>query len=110
MECQEFRKCMPGFVSQSLKYKKTAECLEHVKGCEACRDELEIYFIVELGIKDDAVLDGPFVLCDIVDECFNKAQKIITKGRRRQRSFEIIRIIFYLAVFFGILAFVTYIL
>lgn len=110
MECQEFRKCIPEFVSQSLKYKKTAECLEHVKGCGACRDELEIYFIVELGIKDDAVLDGPFVLRDIVNECFSKSQRIIAKGKRRLRTIQIIRVILYLAVFFGILAFVTYML
>ena len=110
MECKEFRKCIPGFASQSLKYKKMAECLEHVRGCEACRDELEIYYIVELGIKDDAVLDGPFVLNDIVNECFGKAEKIIAKGKRRLRAIHIARIVMYIAVFIGILVFMTYLL
>ena len=57
MECQEFRKSIPEFASMSLKYDQMARCLEHVEGCASCRDELEIYFIVERGIKDNEAFD-----------------------------------------------------
>ena len=102
MECQEFRKSIPEFVDMSLRYDKMAQCLSHVKGCPSCRDELEIYFIVEQGIKDNKAFDGPFVLKNIVDECFAKAQHKINVG--------LIKILIYIVLFVAVIAFVTYLL
>ena len=110
MECQEFRKSIPEFVNMSLKYDKMAECLSHVKGCPSCRDELEIYFIVERGIKDNEAFDGPFVLKNIVDECFARAQHKINVGRRYRRIAEFIRVFIYLVLFVAVIALVTYLL
>lgn len=110
MECKEFRKSIPEFVAMSLDYDGMARCLSHVKACPACRDELEIYFIVERGIKDNEVFDGPFVLKNIVDECFARAQRKINMGRRRRRLSEIFRIIIYIVLFVAVIALVTYFL
>lgn len=110
MECQEFRKSIPEFVDMSLRYDKMAQCLSHVKGCPSCRDELEIYFIVERGIKDNEAFDGPFVLKNIVNECFAKAQHKINIGRRHRRMAEIIRIFIYIVLFVAVIALVTYLL
>lgn len=110
MECQEFRKSIPEFVNMGLRYDKMAECLSHVKNCPSCRDELEIYFIVERGIKDNEAFDGPFVLKDIVNECFDKAQHRITRGRRLRRIAQAFKVFVYLVLFIGIVALVTYFL
>ena len=94
----------------SLRYDKMAQCLSHVKGCPSCRDELEIYFIVERGIKDNEAFDGPFVLKNIVNECFAKAQHKINIGRRHRRMAEIIRIFIYIVLLVAVIALVTYLL
>lgn len=110
MECQEFRKSIPEFASMSLKYDKMARCLEHVKGCPSCMDELEIYFIVERGIKDNEAFDGPFVLKEIVNECFDKAQQTINRGRRMKHMAELLKIFIYIVVFLMVVILVTYLL
>ncbi len=110
MECQEFRKSIPEFVDMSLRYDRMAQCLSHVKGCPSCRDELEIYFIVERGIKDNAAFDGPFVLRNIVNECFAKAQHKINIGRRHRRIAEMLRIFIYIVLLVAVIALVTYLL
>ena len=110
MECQEVRKAIPEFVNMRLRYDKMAECLSHVKSCPSCRDELEIYFIVERGIKDNEAFDGPFVLKDIVNECFAKAQHRITRERRHKRIIEVFKFFIYLVIFIGVVMLVTYLL
>ena len=110
MECQEFRKSIPEFVNMRLRYDKMAECLSHVKSCPSCRDELEIYFIVERGIKDNEAFDGPFVLKNIVSECFDKAQQRINRGRRMKRLKELLKILIYIILFAAVVVLVTYLL
>lgn len=104
MECQEFRKCIPEFAAGKLKYKQAEEGLDHVRSCAACRDELEIYCIVEYGIKKDAALEGPFILKDIVEDCFDRVKRGINFGRGKQIAFLGLRILFYVLVFMGVLA------
>lgn len=94
----------------SLRYDRMVQCLSHVKGCPSCRDELEIYFIVERGIKDNEAFDGPFVLKNIVNECFAKAQHKINIGRRHRRMAELLRIFIYIVLLVAVIALVTYLL
>ena len=101
---------VPEFVNMRLRYDKMAECLSHVKSCPSCRDELEIYFIVERGIKDNEAFDGPFVLKDIVNECFARAQHRIIRGRRHKRIIEAFKFFIYLVIFIGVVMLVTYLL
>ena len=110
MECQEFRKSIPEFASMSLKYDQMARCLEHVEGCASCRDEPEIYFILERGIKDNEAFDGPFVLKNIVNECFDKARQTINRGRRMKRLKELLKIFIYIILFAAVVVLVTYLL
>lgn len=110
MECSEFRKLIPEFTAARLKYRQAAECLHHVQNCPACMDELEIYYIVEQGIKEETAITGPFILKDIIKDCIERVQRGIVMDRRRTYAFLALRVLIYGAVFAGVLLLMTYLL
>lgn len=50
MTCREARKLIIPFIHDELSMEETRDFLQHVRGCKACMDELEIYYIVEAGL------------------------------------------------------------
>ena len=50
MTCKEVRKLIIPFIHDELSMEDTRDFLQHVRGCKACMDELEIYYIVEVGL------------------------------------------------------------
>ena len=50
MTCKEARKLIIPFIHDELSMEDTRDFLQHVRGCKACMDELEIYYIVEVGL------------------------------------------------------------
>ncbi len=55
MTCKEAEGLVLPYIHHELSDEVTEEFLEHIDGCENCREELEIYYIVEEGIRQ---LDG----------------------------------------------------
>lgn len=108
MECHEFKKYMPDFAFNRLEYEKAAKCLNHVKHCASCKDELEIYLIVEKGIRDDSAVDGPFILKDVMNSCFENNQNRISRGRRLHATAIMMRLIVYLVTFVLMLGLLYY--
>lgn len=51
MECREFERLIPGFLGDRLDYPTLKSFREHVEGCEECREELVIQFLVTEGIQ-----------------------------------------------------------
>ena len=54
MTCKEARKLIIPFIHDELSMEDTRDFLQHVRGCKACMDELEIYYIVEVGLDGSA--------------------------------------------------------
>ena len=55
MTCREARKLIIPFIHDELSIEETRDFLQHVRGCKACMDELEIYYIVHVGLdKSDS--------------------------------------------------------
>ena len=55
MTCREARKLIIPFIHDELSIDETRDFLQHVRGCKACMDELEIYYIVHVGLdKSDS--------------------------------------------------------
>ena len=50
MTCKEARKLIIPFIHDELSMEDTRDFLQHIRGCKACMDELEIYYIVEVGL------------------------------------------------------------
>jgi len=51
MDCKEFEKLIPDFISQKLDYPGLLRFREHMEHCEDCKEELTIQFLVTEGIQ-----------------------------------------------------------
>ena len=107
MDCSDFKKCIAAFAKQELKPKQAAECLKHVEECPSCKDELEIHFIVEYGIKQEAAFEGPFVIKDIVNDCLSKVRCDIKRAKRRTSMLRAVKLLVNLLIILAIIAVIT---
>ncbi len=55
MDCKEAQSLVPAYIRQEIDADTLGEFLAHVKQCEDCYEELEIYYSIDMGLK---VLDG----------------------------------------------------
>ena len=53
MNCREFQKRIPEIISDKVSEEYLIDVVKHVEKCKDCYDELEIYFVLEYGLKDD---------------------------------------------------------
>ena len=51
MDCKEFEKLIPAFLKKELDFITLKQFQEHREKCHACREELEIQFLVAEGIQ-----------------------------------------------------------
>ncbi len=51
MTCKEAESLVMAYIHNEMDVQKMEEFLEHIDGCENCREELEIYYTVEAGIR-----------------------------------------------------------
>lgn len=51
MECQEAQAMIVPFIESRLDDEQTERFIEHVERCSDCYDELEVYYIVMVGVK-----------------------------------------------------------
>lgn len=50
MDCKEFEKKIPAFISRDLAYKELKQFLEHMEHCPECREELTIQILISEGM------------------------------------------------------------
>lgn len=50
MDCKEFERLIPDFISDNLEYKNLKRFNKHMEHCENCREELTIQFLVTEGM------------------------------------------------------------
>jgi hypothetical protein len=51
MICKEAERLVMPYINDELTDEELGEFLEHMESCPDCREELEIYFTVDVGIK-----------------------------------------------------------
>lgn len=50
-QCLQVTKMIPAFIADELSYEDLERFMEHIEECEACREELSIQFLVEVGLN-----------------------------------------------------------
>lgn len=51
MTCQEAQRMVTPYINDELTGDELEAFLDHVDGCKNCQEELEIYFMVDVGLK-----------------------------------------------------------
>lgn len=51
MNCKDFIKIMPQFIDESMDESDYDDFVNHVKECPACKDELEIHYMIQVGLE-----------------------------------------------------------
>lgn len=51
MRCDEFTKMIPKFVEDNLEKEYYNEFISHVKECKECKEDLEINYMIQVGLN-----------------------------------------------------------
>lgn len=74
MTCMEAEKMVIPYIHDELTIDELDEFLEHVETCENCMEELEIYYMVDVGLKK---LDEADATYDIVGDLRRKLENSV---------------------------------
>lgn len=103
MTCVEAEKMVVPYMKDELSPTELEDFLDHIKTCENCREELEIHYMVDVGLKKLDEADGTY---DIVGDLKRK----VAESYRTLRHISIFQITTYAITTLGGMALVSMIL
>lgn len=71
MTCMEAEKMVIPYINDELSPTELEDFIEHIETCENCREELEIHYMVDVGLKKLDEADGTY---DIVGDLKRKLE------------------------------------
>lgn len=87
MTCREAEKLIVPYINDELTIDELDEFLEHVDSCDNCMEELEIHYMVDVGLKK---LDEDDATYDIVGDLMRKMESS-ARELKRFTMFQITR-------------------
>lgn len=72
MTCEEAEKLVGPYINDQLSMTELEDFIDHIESCENCREELEIYYMVDVGLKKLDEDDGTY---DIVGDLRRRLQE-----------------------------------
>lgn len=75
MNCKEFEKMIPDYVHKKMDFVTTKHFAEHLKCCPACKEELNIQFLVNEGLsrlEEGSAFDLQSEMKDLMKEADKK--------------------------------------
>lgn len=103
MTCVEAEKMVVPYMKDELSQTELEDFLNHIKTCDNCREELEIHYMVDVGLKKLDEADGTY---DIVGDLKRK----VAESYRTLRHISIFQITTYAVTTLGGMALVVMIL
>ena len=99
MNCQNAQSMVLNFINNKLDKEETKELIEHIRDCKDCWEELEIYYVMLIGLKqldegEELVTDFKEKLQSEVDNRYNA----IERGQRRKNMVKITSVTISVAV------------
>lgn len=94
MNCQSAQSMVLNFINNKLDKEETKEFIEHIRGCKDCWEELEIYYVMLIGLKqldegEEMVADFKEKLQNEVDSRYNA----LVREQRRQQVTKLVSIL-----------------
>jgi hypothetical protein len=87
LTCREVEKLIIPYIHDELTVDELDEFLEHVESCDNCMEELEIHYMVDVGLKK---LDEDDATYDIVGDLVRKMESSFWEIQRFT-AFQIVR-------------------
>lgn len=103
MTCVEAEKMVVPYMKDELSPTELEDFLNHIKTCDNCREELEIHYMVDVGLKKLDEADGTY---DIVGDLKRK----VAESYRTLRHISLFQITTYAVTTLGGMALVVMIL
>lgn len=82
MNCNEAQRLINRFIKEELELEQKMEFLNHVKTCPECKEELEVYYILLIGMKQ---LDGESVFQTNLHGAFEEHLKKIEESYHKKK-------------------------
>lgn len=79
MTCMEAEKMGIPYINDELSPAETEEFLEHIENCEKCWEELEIYYMVDVGLKKLDEADGTYDIMGDLKRKLDGSSKLLNK-------------------------------
>ncbi len=88
MECREAERLVMPYIQDQLSGQELEDFLEHVEGCPGCQEELEIYFTVEVGLKQLEEESGSYNIK-------GEMEASLEASRQKVRLARLFKIVYY---------------
>ena len=104
MNCREMQSLIVPFIKSELSVEQEKSFLEHIDECKECREELEVYYILLIGLKQlDEDPSGSLDLHRKFEEELN-----IIRGRiNKQKMGQVSKMVLLLALIGVLLVLIT---
>ncbi|MCR5370668.1 MAG: zf-HC2 domain-containing protein [Clostridium sp.] len=101
MKCSEAERKVIPYIRDELGIDELSAFLRHVDSCPSCREELEIYYMVGVGLRQlESDSGAAFGASDIV----GKLRRRLEESHRRVRRFFVLRVLSYVFETLGAMA------
>ena len=81
MKCREAERLVMPYIQGRLSGQELEDLLEHVEGCPGCQEELEIYFTVEVGLKQLEEESGSYNIKGEMEASLEASRQKVRIGR-----------------------------
>ena len=82
--CREAEKMVMPYINHQLDETQLEQFLKHVRSCPACREELEIYYTVSVGLKQLDEGTGVYDIPGLLEESMENAWLTVRTARLRK--------------------------
>lgn len=97
MDCQEAQSNILNFINHKMGQDETLSFIEHIRECSDCWEELEIYYVILVGLRQ---LDGrEEIIADFRERLKKEIDCQYEMIEREERKQHIIKTCFSLAAF-----------
>ena len=82
--CREIEKMVMPYINHQLDEVQLEQFLKHIKSCSSCREELEIYYTVSLGLRQLDSGSGVYDIAGSLEESMENAWLTVRTARLRR--------------------------
>ena len=90
MNCQSAQSMVLNFINNKLDKEETKEFIEHIRSCNDCWEELEIYYVMLIGLKQ--LDEGGELAADFKEKLKNEVDNRYNAIEREQKRKNAVKI------------------